>query len=119
MLNWMDVNRTFQELDLFRREMDRLFNDALRDEVVGGSAFSALDQRAGARMITTDEAFVLTVDVPGVRSEDIGLQVTRDGLTLHAARTIGVPEGYSTHRHERGSWEISRSWNMPVAIDPD
>ncbi len=119
MLNWMDLNRTFNELDLFRREMDRLFQASLRDELNQGGALSELGRDAHTRLETRDDAFVLAVDLPGVAPDDITLQVTAEGVTLRAERKLVPPEGYSTHRQERGAYRVSRSWTLPVAIDPD
>lgn len=119
MLNWMDVNQTFRDLDLFRREMDRMFNQAVRDELRYGGALSEVGRDVGAYVEATDKAFVLTVDLPGVAPEDIDLQVTREGLTLRAERKVVPPESYSTHRQERRSWRFSRSWTLPVPIDVD
>lgn len=114
MLNWMDVNRTFNELELFRREMDRLFSDAVQGELRG--SLSQASGRVGADLRTTEEAFVLSVDVPGIDPGDIDLQITRDGVTLRAERRLEAPEGYATHRQERSSWRLSRSWNLPMPI---
>src|SRR5690606_11388939 len=71
------------------------------------------------RFEARDDAFVLAVDVPGVAPEDIELQVTAEGVTLRAERKVVPPEGYSTHRQERGAFRIARSWSLPVAVDPD
>lgn len=117
-MNWMDVNRTFAELDLFRQEMDRLFANALGTELTWGSALSE-GRDVGARLEANDAAYVLSVDLPGVKPADIDLQVTRDGVTLRAKREVGKPKGYSTHRQERGAFEISRSWTLPKPIDPE
>lgn len=118
MLNWVDVNRTFAELDQFRRQMDSVFERALRDELYGSSSERG-DRAAGATLETTDEAFILRAELPGVSPEDIELQVTADGLTLRAERRLEQPEGYSVHRQERGSWQVARSWSFPVKVDPD
>lgn len=118
MFDWMNVNRSFQELDLFRREMDRLFGQTVRNEFAG-TEFSEIGRDTGARFQTTENTFVLSVDLPGVKPADVDLQVTRDGITLRAERKLEAPTGYSTHRQERGSWKFSRSWSLPVPIDPE
>lgn len=118
MLDFMNLNRTFHELDLFRREFDRLFDQGSIDDVVGRT-LGETARDTGARFDDRTDAFVLSVDVPGVNPADVDLQVTRDGITLRVAREVAVPEGYSTHRAERGSWQLSRSWSLPVPVDPE
>lgn len=119
MLNWMDVNRTLAELDGFRREMDRLFGQAVQNEMGYDNELSELGRDIGTRFVANENEFVLTVDVPGVKPADIDLQITRDGITLRAERKVSIPEGYSTHRQERGSWKLSRSWTLPMPVDPE
>jgi HSP20 family protein len=118
MFDWMNVNRSFLELDQFRREMDRLFGQTVRNEL-SGTEFSEIGRETGARFRTNENSFVLSVDLPGVKPADIDLQVTRDGITVRAERKLDAPSGYSTHRQERGSWKFSRSWTLPLPIDPD
>jgi HSP20 family protein len=109
MLGWMDFDRTFAELDGFRREMDRLFERS-RGTRVGETT---------GRWEARDDAFVLTVDLPGVKPEDVDLQVTRDAVTLKAERKLAAPEGYGAHRTERNGWKLSRTWTLPVPVDPE
>lgn len=119
MLDFIGLNRTFNELDLFRREFDRLFDQAVRGEVAGPATFSDTGRELGARFENREDAFVLAVDVPGVNPADVDLQITRDGITLRAHHEHLAPKGYSTHRQERGTWSLSRSWTLPVPVDPE
>ncbi len=118
MLNWVDVNRSLAELDLFRRQMENVFERALRDELEG-SLSENQNGAIGASLETTDDELVLRAELPGIQPDDIELQVTGDGLTLRAERTLEEHEGYSVHRQERGSWRVSRSWSFPVKVDAD
>ena len=117
MLNWVDVNRTFAELEAFRHQMDRVFAHALRNELQNGVGLSQVDRDTGTNLEVLEDAFVLTADLPGVAPEDVDLQVTADGVTLRAERNVEAPEGYSTHRRERGNWTLSRSWSLPAPVD--
>lgn len=118
MLNWNDINRSFAELDAFRRQWDRAFERTLRNEGRRGG-LSQLEVDSGATLTAEGDRFLLRADLPGVDPADIDLQVTTDGITLRARRTVGVPEGYTTHRRERGGWEFSRSWSLPAPVNVD
>lgn len=119
MLNWIDVNRTFAELDQFRREMDRLFESTVRNEMRGGGRALSDYGTGNANLEAFEDEFVLTADVPGVDPSDVDLQVTGDSVTLRVEREVEPPEGYTPHRQERGNWRMSRSWTLSAPINAD
>lgn len=64
-----------------------------------------------------DDALVLVLDLPGMRREDIDLQVDADGLTVQGSR--GHTEGMRSLRLERPSGPFRRSFRIGVPIHPD
>jgi HSP20 family protein len=67
---------------------------------------------------TADE-YVITAELPGLRRDDIQIQVTDGRLQLSGVRReAGVPcEQY--HRVERGHGEFSRTFELPLPVDSD
>jgi HSP20 family protein len=67
---------------------------------------------------TADE-YVITAELPGLRRDDIHIQVTDGGLQLSGVRReAGVPcEQY--HRVERGHGRFSRTFQLPLPVDTD
>ena len=67
----------------------------------------------------TAEAYVITAEVPGVRRDDIQIQVSNGMLQLSGVRReIAVPcEQY--HRVERGHGAFSRTFQLPLPVDND
>jgi len=63
-----------------------------------------------------DDSLVLLVDLPGLRREDIELQVDADALTLQGERTR--LEGANEIRLERPGGRFRRSFRIGVPIDP-
>jgi HSP20 family protein len=115
---WSDFDRTFAALDDFRRRMDRLVGDYNR--------LSEQDPWLGAGAIwpqthLRDEGNRLFVyaEVPGLSEKDIVLNLNQNVLTIAGERKIGLPEGYSVHRQERGSYKFNRSFTLPCAVDPE
>ena len=72
-------------------------------------------------MIVNDEGNELRLyaEVPGLSEKDITLNINQNVLTLSGERKVEVPEGYSVHRQERGSYTFSRSFSLPCEVDPE
>lgn len=121
LLHWNDLgiaewDRAARELDVLRREMDRVFDDFGRTP-----AQRRATQRAWPRieLADTGSALVLRAEVPGVSNEDLKVQVDQSTLTLQGARRTAQPEGYDGHRRERAPYEFTRSFTLPVKIDAE
>lgn len=98
------------------REMNALFN-TLTPPRLRSEDLSRELQAPYARWQNTDEALVLTLDVPGVRADDIDVQVHDNALTVAVRRDNHAPEGYEAHRRERTAWNWSRLYNLPRDVD--
>ena len=115
---WNDFDRSFAALDDFRQRMDRLMYD-----------YSRLSEEdhwldtgtAWPRMMLKDEGHQLRIyaEVPGLSDKDLQLSLNHNVLTIAGERRADIPEGYSVHRQERGSYNFSRSFSLPCAIDPE
>lgn len=85
--------------------------------------FRELDQGVYAppapefRTKNTEDAYELSVDLPGVAESAVSLQVHNGVLTVSGARKIEVPEGYQPQRRERRAFEFSRSFTLPKDAD--
>ena len=115
---WTDFDTTFAALDAFRRRVDGLFDDYNR--FVGETP--AFGVGAGwPRMTVDDEGddLRLYAEVPGLSEDEIKLNLNQNVLTLAGERRVEVPEDYSVHRQERGSYAFSRSFTLPCEVDPE
>ncbi len=67
----------------------------------------------------TADAYVITAELPGLRRDDIQIQVSDGRLQLSGVRReSGIPcEQY--HRVERGHGEFSRTFQLPLPVDTD
>lgn len=101
----------YQDLRSLHRQMESLFDDVARPRRrVHGPSIDVLDE---------GESFRLVVDVPGLRAEDLQIDVTEDGITLRGERSVEAPEGYTVHRREREPFRLARSFTFPTKVDPD
>jgi HSP20 family protein len=111
-----DLDRGWSALtgDL-RREMERVFHDFER----GGYR---PDLRSGWPRISVEDGaseLRLRAEVPGVDRKDLHITLEHNTLTLRGSRAPRAPEGYSTHREERGAIEFARSLTLPCRVDAE
>src|SRR5690606_25677004 len=67
----------------------------------------------------TKDAFVMTADLPGLKKEDINLQIVEDRVTLKGSRKrveeSATETGY--RRYERAEGEFERSFRIRGGVD--
>lgn len=101
--------RTFGELDRLRNRMDELYG------ALSGGAFPKLS--AGVfplTNITEDrENFYVRAELPGIKSNELDIQVTSKGISISGERKI-PEEGKNVkyHRREREAGKFSRLINL-------
>ncbi|MCX4245041.1 Hsp20/alpha crystallin family protein [Paraliomyxa miuraensis] len=102
----------YHDLHQLQRQVDALLSDWARPQrrPTAGLAFDVLDD---------GEHYRLVADVPGLRAEDLEVEVTEDAVAIRGVRKVAVPEGFSVHRRERESLQLARSFTFPSKLDPE
>ena len=99
-----------------RNIFDDLFQHYLSDESTGVSEM----MRATMDVAETEHSFEIKVDLPGVRAEDVDIQLDNNTLTVRGHRDISHEEHdkhTQFHRVERYSGNFARSIVLPSSID--
>ena len=75
---------------------------------------------AACDIAETEESFILSFDVPGLKREDINIEVTGRQLTISGERKREeeTHKG-SAHRIERSFGKFQRSFDLPDAVNTD
>jgi HSP20 family protein len=116
MLRPSDENDPFL---LFRREMNRLFDDAL-----GGFGFPgpAMPNQALAPRIDVSESeqeIQIKAELPGIDQKDVEVMLADDVLTIRGEKKAEREEkNRNYHVMERAQGVFSRSLPLPFAVDP-
>lgn len=108
---------------MLHREMNRLFDDALR----GGAAGSTAHGGQGGLMLAphmdvheTDKAVQVQAELPGVSENDIEVSLNQDVLTLRAEKKQeSKQESGGVHLSERSYGIFQRSLRLPFPVNPD
>jgi HSP20 family protein len=81
---------------------------------------------SGARLfpllnvVQADEKYVITAEIPGMKTEDLEIKIEGDTLSLKGERKPYDPgEQASYHRRERATGTFHRSLTLPTKVDPE
>jgi HSP20 family protein len=109
-------------MQTIQQEMNRLFGTLFdAPQAGGGGDGGSLQQWIPAMdLVEEGDHYVLRADLPGVREEDINVELEDNVLTISGERRAEHEErreGY--YRVERASGRFSRSLTLPEGIDPE
>ena len=109
------IRSPFDELQRLRRQMEQMFEDA-----------AAPYQRESAGVfplvnLTEDkDNYYVRAELPGVKGEELDIQVTANNLAISGERKIAAEEeGAKYHRREREAGSFSRMIGLPGDINSD
>ena len=102
----------FSELSELRTRLDRMFDDWPSIESRQRAWMPAIDVERGNGNLT------IRADVPGIKPEDVKIEVEDDILTISGAHEEHTEEQHKRYvRHERRCGSFSRSMALPVGVD--
>ena len=103
-------NRRFPQHDMFLN-FDKMF-----DDFAGPAMRSSFDQRTESRIKETDEAYLISIDMPGVLSENLNIEVKDNVLSIMAERhDLKDEDGQKQESH----FTYSRKWSLPETVNQD
>ncbi|PIU93124.1 MAG: hypothetical protein COZ06_18270 [Armatimonadetes bacterium CG_4_10_14_3_um_filter_66_18] len=109
----------WREMSSLRQSVERAFDDAFHGEGEGG----ATPERAWAPRCDikeTDSALVVSADLPGMKLEDIAVELHGDALTLKGERRyVSEETGENVHRVERAYGSFYRTFTFGVPVNPE
>ena len=108
----------FREVDALQREMNRLFDALAPGTVPNGGDRVGVAHVPAAEMTETGDAIHLRVEVPGLASEDINIEVTANSVSINGDRkTETKTEEGGVTRTEFRYGKFHRVINLPVRIE--
>ncbi|MDT8369385.1 MAG: Hsp20/alpha crystallin family protein [Longimicrobiales bacterium] len=104
----------WQELDTLSNRLQAAFDSTLPDSANGGT------WNPSVNIEETPEALYLTAELPGVREEDVELEVENNILTLRGEKAETRNEKVDRfHLYERRSGSFHRSFTLPRTVVAD
>jgi HSP20 family protein len=91
------------------------------DSVMGSDWFGSRTSGSGSfpliNVFNDGEDFVVVAELPGVKKEDLDVQVRGDTLRIQGQKTIAYDENASVHRRERATGQFDRTLTLPDDVD--
>ena len=109
-----------RELDSIQSEMNRLFNTFFDTPTTAGNAAPVRRWMPAMDLVEHEDHFLLSADLPGMKQEDVKLEVSDGVLTVAGERKTTHEErkgGYI--RIERAAGTFQRSLTLPDGVDPE
>jgi HSP20 family protein len=105
----------FREMDLLRREFNRLFDDAMTPTTRENGGFTFVP---AAEMEEADGAIHLKLEVPGMEAKDLDVQVTAESVSISGERRSETrTEEKGVTRSEFRYGKFQRIIPLPARID--
>lgn len=100
--------------DAFDRQVDRLFNEALR-------AFDASSQTwvPASNAWEDDNGFYVQMALPGWEPKDIALEVKNQVLTVKGERNVELKDSEKYHLREIADGQFTRLFRLPSFVEHD
>ena len=104
----------FEEFEKMRKEMDRMFNELSKMKL----EIPKTETRAD--ISETADSIIVSIDIPGVKKEDIDLNVTEDSIEARAQRR-GIKEekkvGYHSMEKSYAGYHVFHTF--PARVKPE
>jgi HSP20 family protein len=102
------------------REVDRLFDELIYRPWGFGRPAKGDEWSPQLDLYETDGAFVLEADLPGVKEEDVSVEVENHELVLHGKRVCErVLTHGNFHCRERREGEFTRRIRLPESVEQE
>jgi HSP20 family protein len=102
------------------QEVDRLFEELIHRPWRSPLRLKADDWNPELDLYETEDAFILEVDLPGVKEKDVSVHVDEGELVLTGRRVCDrVTAQSSFHRHERHEGQFIRRLRLPASVVQD
>jgi HSP20 family protein len=109
-----DIDRLFGTMNLLQRRLDNLYSDQGRSS---GYRWELDQASPRTNLYENGDSFEIRAEVPGLEKEGLNVKIQGNYLEISGERGSDAPEGYKTHKTERGIGSFSRSFTLPADVD--
>ena len=107
-----------RELEDMSERLNRIFARAPRGQRTENEAMTMAEWTPSVDIMETSGEYVITVEIPGVKKEDVTVTLEQGVLTIQGMRRKGVEaQGTKFHRVERSYGSFARRFSLPDVVD--
>ena len=118
-MNQSNSNRSVTPIEEFTTDMERMF-DSLLGRTVGSVLRNTNRETFQPHLdiVETNTDYVVSVDLPGVKPEDVKVEMEDGRLTISGKReTVTEDKAKNVHRVERTRGSFHRAVSLPREVD--
>lgn len=109
-----DIDRLFGTMSRLQRKLDNLYGDYGRPSGYRWELESAAPR---INFYEHGDIFEIRAEVPGFEKDNLNVKIQGNYFEISGERGSDAPEGYKTHKTERGVGSFSRSFTLPADVD--
>lgn len=98
--------------------VQRAMDDAMRNDWFG-SRTAGRGAYPFVNVFREGEDFVIVAEIPGVKKEDLDVQVKGDEVRISGRKVVDYDESASVHRRERSDGRFDRTLTLPAQIESE
>lgn len=98
--------------------VQRAMDDAMRSDWFG-TRTTGRGAYPFVNVFRQGDDFVIVSEIPGVKKEDLDIQIKGDEVRLSGTKTVDYDESASVHRRERSAGHFDRTLTLPAQIDSE
>jgi HSP20 family protein len=109
-----DIDRLFGTMNLLQRKLDNLYGNYGKRS---GYRWELASAAPRTNLYEHGDNFEIRAEVPGLEKDNLNVKIQGNYLEISGERGSDAPEGYKTHKTERGVGSFSRSFTLPADVD--
>ncbi|WP_300461448.1 Hsp20/alpha crystallin family protein [Desulfobacula sp.] len=109
-----DIDRLFGTMNFLQKKLDNLYSDYGRSS---GYRWELEQTFPRTNFYENGDSFEIRAEVPRLEKNDLNVKIQGNYLEISGTRESDAPEGYKTHKTERGIGSFSRSFTLPADVD--
>ncbi len=109
----------WRDMAQLQNRINRMFSDTLSQSNEAGETVARFDWKPAVDTYEKDGDLVISADLPGVKKEDIAIDVQDNVLILKGERVSETEASEKNfYRRERATGRFYRAFTLPDAVDP-
>jgi len=110
----------FRDVSALQDRINRIFNESFGRSRDFEDEVSLYDWRPPVDIYETGEGIVLKIELPGVKKDDVSVEIKDNVLTIKGERLLDPAiEDENYYRKERSFGKFNRSFSLQQLISPD
>jgi len=111
---------SFSGLHSLQYDMNRIFDEFFRGDVLAGDSFFNRDWNPAVDIVENKDAYILKAELPGMTRDDVHITMENNLLTIRGEKKNETEQKEENfHRVERSYGAFERSFTIPGTITAD